>query len=319
MLLNFALIFIGIALLVWSADRFTDGASAFARNMGVSPLIVGLTIVAIGSSAPEIFVSVSASLSGSSGLAVGNAIGSNIANVALVLGVTALIVPLEIESNVLRREFPVLFLVTFIAGFALWDSYLSRLDGMILIAGMFMYLFWIVRTAIKTQRTHTKDAMLEELVGELPDEMSNRKAVIWIAVGLVLLPLSSQILVNGATGIASHFGVSDFIIGLTIVALGTSLPELAASIASVLKGEHELAIGNVIGSNIFNLLVVLGIAGVIKPIAVDEHVLYTDFALMAFLTLVMFFMAYGFRGPGRISRIEGSVLTIIYAAFLFTQ
>ncbi|MBT8449267.1 MAG: calcium/sodium antiporter [Gammaproteobacteria bacterium] len=316
MLLNFALIFIGIALLVWSADRFTDGASAFARNLGVSPLIVGLTIVAIGSSAPEIFVSVSASLSGSSGLAVGNAIGSNIANIALVLGVTALIVPLQIESNVLRREFPVMFLVTFLAGFLLWDGYLSFIDGAVLIFCMFLYLFWMVHTAIKN---HSNDRMLVELVGELPDDMTNKRAALWIVVGLILLPLSSQILVNGATGIAMHFGVSEFVIGLTIVALGTSLPELAASVASVLKGEHELAIGNVIGSNIFNLLAVLGVAGVITPVAIDIDNIVREYSLMVFLTVVMFFMAYGFRGPARISRIEGGILTIIYAVFLFNQ
>lgn len=316
MLLNFALIFIGIALLVWSADRFTDGASALARNLGVSPLIVGLTIVAIGSSAPEIFVSVTASLSDSSNLAVGNAIGSNIANIALVLGVTAMIVPLQIESNVLRREFPVMFLVTFLAGFILFDGYLSFLDGVVLISSMFIYLFWIVRTAIKS---HQNDRMLEELVGELPDDMSNQRASLWLVVGLILLPLSSQILVNGATGIAVHFGVSEFVIGLTIVALGTSLPELAASVASVLKGEHELAIGNVIGSNIFNLLVVLGIAGVITPVTIEADSLVKDYSLMVFLTVVMFFMAYGFKGPGRISRIEGVVLTTIYAVFLFSQ
>jgi len=316
MLLDFALIFIGIALLVWSADRFTDGASAVARNFGVRPLIVGLTIVAIGSSAPEIFVSVTASLSGSAGLAVGNAIGSNIANMALVLGVTAMIVPLEINSNVLRREFPILFAVCFIAGFAMWDQFLSFIDGVVLITGMFFYLFWIVRTGIREQKD---DRMLEELVEELPEQMPNKKAFFWVAVGLVLLPLSSQILVNGATGVANYFGVSEYVIGLTIIALGTSLPELAASIASVLKGEHELAIGNVLGSNIFNLLVVLGLAGLIQPIAFDSSVLYKEYVLMMILTVVMFLMAYGFKGPGRINRIEGIILTAVYVIFLFSQ
>jgi cation:H+ antiporter len=316
MLLHFALIFIGIALLVWSADRFTDGASAIARNLGVSPLIVGLTIVAIGSSAPEIFVSVTASLGGSPGLAIGNAIGSNIANIALVLGVTALISPLEINSKVVRREFPFLILVTLLAGVAMLDGYLNFSDGLLLMLGMVFYLFWIVRTALKSR---ADDPMLEELMEEMPDEMPNKKAVTWVLLGLVLLPLSSQILVNGATGVALEFGVSEFVIGLTIVALGTSLPELAASIASVLKGEHELAIGNVIGSNIFNLLVVLGIAGVIHPAVVDSSVLYKDYALMLFLTIVLLAMAYGFKGPGHINRIEGGVLFTIYVVFLFTQ
>ncbi|MEL0035528.1 MAG: calcium/sodium antiporter [Gammaproteobacteria bacterium] len=316
MLLNFALIFIGIALLVWSADRFTDGASALARNFGVSPLIVGLTIVAIGSSAPEIFVSVTASLADRPGLAIGNAIGSNIANIALVLGVTAIISPLQVNSNVIRREFPILIVITLLAGVALWDGHLSFLDGSLLVGGLFLYLVWIVRTAMKTKQD---DLMLTTLMDELPDGMPTNRAVIWVLIGLILLPLSSQILVNGASGIAVHFGVSEFIIGVTIVALGTSLPELAASIASVLKGEHELAIGNVIGSNIFNILGVLGIAGIIHPISVDQAVLYKDYALMLFLTFVMLVMAYGFLGPGIIKRGEGIILFLIYITFLFTQ
>ena len=316
MLLNFALIFIGIALLVWSADRFTDGASALARNFGVSPLIVGLTIVAIGSSAPEIFVSITASLADSPGLAIGNAIGSNIANIALVLGVTAIITPLQVNSNVIRREFPILIVISLMAGVALWDNYLHFIDGVVLVTGLFFYLFWIVRTAMRTKQ---EDLMLTELMEELPDEMPTKKATIWVLIGLILLPLSSQILVNGATGVALHFGVSEFVIGVTIVALGTSLPELAASIASVLKGEHELAIGNVIGSNIFNILGVLGIAGILAPAAVSETVLYEDYALMLFLTVVMLVMAYGFRGPGSIKRFEGIILFLIYLTFLFTQ
>jgi cation:H+ antiporter len=317
MLLSFALIFIGIALLVWSADRFTDGASAVARNFGVSPLIVGLTIVAMGSSAPEIFVSVTASLADSPGLAIGNAIGSNIANIALVLGLTALVTPLKINSYIIRREFPVLFAVTFVAGVAISDLYLNFLDGVILLVGMFVYLSWLIRLGIQSRGSH--DLMLEELVEELPKVIPNRLAFFWIFVGLIILPVSSQLLVNGATGIAQYFGVSEFTIGITIVALGTSLPELAASIASVLKGEHELAIGNVIGSNIFNLLAVLAIAGVINPTAIDPSVLYSEYALMFFLTIVMFIMAYGFKGPGSIGRLEGGVLFSVYIGFLLMK
>ena len=296
---------------------FTDGASAVARNFGVSPLIVGLTIVAMGSSAPEIFVSVTASLSNSPGLAIGNAIGSNIANIALVLGVTALISPLKIDSNILRREFPVLFAVSFVAGVGISDLYLDYIDGVVLIAGMFVYLIWLIRLGLRSRTSH--DLMLEELIEELPDVMPNNKAFFWLLVGLIMLPMSSHILVNGATGIAQYFGVSDFTIGLTIVALGTSLPELAASVAGVLKGEHELAIGNVIGSNIFNLLAVLGIAGLIRPSPISPSVLYTEYLLMMFLSFVMFIMAYGFKGPGRISRLEGGILFTIYVSFLLMQ
>lgn len=317
MLLNFALIFIGIALLVRSADRFTDGASAVARNFGVSPLIVGLTIVAMGSSAPEIFVSVTASFGNSPGLAIGNAIGSNIANIALVLGVTALVAPLEVNSNIVKREFPVLFAVTTIAGVAISDLYLNFLDGVVLVSGMFVYLFWLVRVSLRSKGEH--DLMLEEMVDELPEAMPNKQAFFWVIMGLILLPLSSQILVNGATNVAQYFGVSDFTIGLTIVALGTSLPELAASVAGVLKNEHELAIGNVIGSNIFNLLAVLGLAAVIKPSPIEASVLYSDFLLMIVLTAMIFFMAYGFRGPGRINRYEGTLLFSIYVGFMLLQ
>ncbi len=317
MLLNFALIFIGIALLVWSADRFTDAASAIARNFGVSPLIVGLTIVAMGSSAPEIFVSVTASLGDSPGLAIGNAIGSNIANIALVLGVTALISPLQIDSNILRREFPVLFAVSFVAGVGISDLYLNFIDGVVLLTGSVVYIYWLVRLGLQSRVE--SDLMLEEIVEELPDSMTNKQAFIWVGIGLIMLPVSSQILVNGATGIAISFGVSDFTIGLTIVALGTSLPELAASVAGVLKGEHELAIGNVIGSNIFNLLVVLGLAAVISPSPIEPSVLYSEYLLMMFLSFVLFIMAYGFKGPGRISRVEGGVLFLVYLGFLMNQ
>ncbi len=317
MLLNFALIFIGIALLVWSADRFTDGASAVARNFGVPPLIVGLTIVAMGSSAPEIFVSVTASLDNSPGLAIGNAIGSNIANIALVLGVTALVAPLKVNSNILKREFPVLFAVSIIAGIGMSDLFLDYYDGIILISGMFVYLIWLVKVSLKSKGQH--DLMLEEMVEELPEAMPNKQAFFWVFIGIILLPMSSQILVNGATNVAQNFGVSDFTIGLTIVALGTSLPELAASVAGVLKNEHELAIGNVIGSNIFNLLAVLGIAGVIKPSPIEEAVFYSDYMLMMVLTIIMFFMAYGFKGPGSINRFEGGVLFFIYLGFLLMQ
>ncbi|MCP4411835.1 MAG: calcium/sodium antiporter [Gammaproteobacteria bacterium] len=317
MLLNFALIFIGIALLVWSADRFTDGASAVARNFGVSPLIVGLTIVAMGSSAPEIFVSVTASFGGSPGLAIGNAIGSNIANIALVLGVTALVAPLQVNSNILKREFPVLFAVTTIAGIAISDLYLDFMDGVILISGMFVYLFWLVRISLRSK--DEKDLMLEEMVDELPEVMPNKQAFTWVITGLIMLPLSSQILVSGATNVAIYFGVSEFTIGLTIVALGTSLPELAASVAGVLKNEHELAIGNVIGSNIFNLLAVLGLSAVIHPSPIEASVFYSDYLLMIVLTAMIFFMAYGFRGPGRINRFEGGLLFSIYIGFLLLQ
>ena len=325
MLENFALIIVGISLLVWSADRFTDGAAAIARNFGVSKLIVGLTIVAIGSSSPEIFVSLTDSLKScapealSCGpqVAIGNAIGSNITNVALVLGITALVRPLLVNSSTLKREIPILFGVTFLAYAFLWDLKLSHLEGFLLLATLAVYFFWLVRVGIKSR--DKKDPMLQEIVDELPDKMSNGKAIFWVSIGLLLLVASSKILINGAVGIAQALNVSETIIGLSIVALGTSLPELAASVAGVLKNEHEIAIGNVIGSNIFNLLAVLGIPATIAAPYIEKEILTIDYPVMLGLTLSMAIMAYGIRGPGKINRIEGSVLLAVFIGYYITR
>ncbi len=314
MLFDFALIIIGIALLVWSADRFTDGAAAVARNFGVSPLIVGLTIVAIGSSAPEIGVSVTATLKDGGTLAIGNAIGSNITNIALVLGVTALVMPLHVNSDTIKREFPILFGVILLSYALIKDFVLTPGDTVILLVSLCAYIGWLIRAGMKSRKI--ADPMLEELVDELPETMSNLKASIWIVVGIVLLPVSSDILVTGAVNIAKAFDVSELVIGLTIIAIGTSLPELAASIAGVLKNEHELAIGNVLGSNIFNLLVVMSIPG-FAVTHLDEVVIYRDYAVMVGLSILMLIMAYGFKGPGKINRWNGAFLVILFIGYQF--
>lgn len=304
----------GISLLVWSADRFTDGAAAIARNMGISPLIVGLTIVAMGSSAPEVIVSINASLKGTPGLAIGNAIGSNIANIAMVLGISALVCPLKVQSETLKREIPILFGFMLLVFVLLVDLTLSFNDGLILIISLAGYLVWLTKAAAKTR---TKpDLMLKEIIEELPDQMPTGRAIFWVVVGLVLLQMSSNILVLGATNIAHQYHVSDFVIGITIIAVGTSLPELAASVTGVLKGEHELAIGNVIGSNIFNLLAVLGIPGLINGAILEPEVLHLDYALMFGLTVAMSIMAWGRRdAPGEISRLEGGILLTCFIAY----
>lgn len=311
---DFALIILGIALLVWSADRFTDGAAAIANNFGISPLIIGLTIIAIGSSAPEILVSFTAALSNSPEIAVGNALGSNIANIAFVVGLTALVRPLAVESNILRREFPVLFLVSITAGIVLFDGVLNWIDGLILMIGLVVYILWLVRTA-KNANPKEKDNIVDELLEEMPESMSTGKAILYVAAGGILLAISSRILVFSASNIAIQLGVSELIVGLTVIALGTSLPELAASIAGVMKNEHEMAIGNVIGSNIFNLLAVLGIPGLFSVVALEDSVFYRDYLLMLALTTTLFVLAYGFNKPGRINRIEGSLLFITYLAY----
>ncbi|MEM9102123.1 MAG: calcium/sodium antiporter [Pseudomonadota bacterium] len=316
MILNFALIILGIALLVWAADRFTDGAAAVARNFGVSPMIIGLTIIAIGSSAPEIIVSIVAAFNGEPELAIGNALGSNITNIAFVVGITAFILPLQVESKVIKREFPILFLVTITAGLLMSDLQLTTFDGIVLLVTLVIYIAWLITIGIQSSKAKEQDRMIEELVDELPDSMSNQKAAGLIVIGAILLGISSQILVYGATQIAREFGVSELIIGLTIVALGTSLPELAASVAGVLKNDHEMAIGNIIGSNIFNLLAVLGIPGIIASTQLESTVVYRDFLVMFALTVALFLMAYGLRGPGRINRLEGGVLAAAYVGYL---
>ncbi len=315
MLLSFAMVISGISLLVWSADRFTDGAAAIARNFGISPLIVGLTIVAMGSSAPEIVVSINAAFNNTPGLAIGNAIGSNVANVGLVLGIASIVTPLHVQSATLKREIPVLFGVMVLAFVLLMDLEISHLDGIILLSSLVLYLAWLTISVIHS-RNKKKDLMLEEIIEELPEEMPTWRATCWVLVGLLLLQVSSKLLVMGATEIASSMGVSDFLIGVTIVAVGTSLPELAASITGVLKGEHELAIGNVIGSNIFNLLAVLGVPAIITLVEVNQTVLIIDYAFMFGLTIAVCFMAWGSKDkPGEITRLEGSVLLALFIGY----
>ncbi len=314
-----AMIVAGIFLLVWSADKFTDGAAAIANNFGVSPLIIGLTIVAIGSSAPEMVISLNAALDGVGSLAVGNAIGSNIANVGMVLGITALISPLTVQSETLKREIPVLFAMMVLAFILMLDESIDSLDASILFIVLAGYLIWLIRIALGSR--NKDDSMLEEIIDEMPEAMSTKLAIFWVTVGLIILQLSSKLLVYGATEIAHSFGISKFVIGATIVAVGTSLPELAACISGVKKGEHELAIGNIIGSNIFNLLAVLGIPGFITFQYIDKHVLYIDYIYMVILTVIFSVMAYGERNqPGKISRFEATVLLllfIVYQAYQF--
>ena len=304
----------GFVLLTWSADRFVVGASALAYNLNIPPLIIGLTIVSLGTSAPEILVSGVASLQGNSGLAIGNALGSNITNIALILGITALIMPLNVHSSIVRRELPVLLGVMLLALMLLLDGSLGRLDGIILLTGIPFMLAWMAHIGMKEKSSH--DPMSEEFADEVPTDMTMAKAGFWTLVGALCLVASSKILVWGAVSIAQAIGVSDLVIGLTIVALGTSLPELAASVMSVLKNEHDIAIGNVIGSNIFNLLAVLGLPGLLSPGPVDAAVLTRDYPVMIGLTVALFIMAYGFRGrPGRLNRIEGALLVTAFVGY----
>jgi len=305
----------GLILLVWGADRLVAGASATARNLGVSPMIIGLTVIAFGTSAPEMIVSSVAAYQGKPGLAVGNAIGSNIANIGLILGITALIYPLRVESNTLKREYPQLMLIMIACFVMAIDLHFSRLEGWTLLSGLTLLVLWMVRLGMKKE---PEDPLAKEFEAEIPADMPTSIALLWTLVGLIVLPLSSHFLVEGALAIARWLEVSETIIGLTIVALGTSLPELAASLTSALRKEDDLAIGNVIGSNMFNILGVLGIAAVIKPDTFEASILQQDIPIMFLFTILLFFMAYGIRGPGRISRRSGGLLLILYIVYQIT-
>ncbi len=314
MLMSFVAIAVGFVLLVWGAERFVLGASATARGFGVSPLIVGLTIVGFGTSAPELLVSGVAAWNGNPGLAVGNALGSNITNIALVLGVAALVTPLTVQSQTLQRELPVLLMIMAVVLVLLFDQELTRGDGLLLLLGMALMIYWLVRLGLRSR----SDPMTGEYDAEMPAQMTVSRALMWLFLGMVVLFVGSRLLVTGAVAIAVDLGVSDLIIGLTIIAIGTSLPELAATVMSAIRNEHDIAIGNVIGSNMFNLLGVMGLPGVIAPTSLSPEVLYRDYAIMVGLTVALFIMAYGFRGGhGRINRIEALVLVSVYGGYLY--
>ncbi len=304
----------GFVALTWGADRFVVGAAATARSLGVPTLVIGLTVVGFGTSAPEILVSAMAALQGNTSLAIGNALGSNITNIALVLGATALIAPLAVHSSVLRREFPVLMAIMLFTLALLTDGRLDRHDGVLLLAGLAVMLYWMVNLGLRARRN---DPIRSEYAAEIPEAMPLGRALLWLLLGLVVLLLSARLLVWGAVEVATVLGVSDLVIGLTVVAIGTSLPELAASVVSALRDEHDIAIGNIIGSNMYNLLAVLGLPALIHPAAFPPEVLMRDYPVMIVLTLGLFAAAYGFRGQGRITRGEGGLLLAAFVGYQY--
>ena len=314
MTLAFCAIVFGLALLVWSADRFVEGSAATAGHFGMPPLLIGMVIVGFGTSAPEMVVSAIAASQGNPGIALGNAYGSNITNIALILGLTALIKPITVQSQVLRKELPILLLVTALAVWQLWDGSITRTDGIVLLAVFAVLMTWTVRVGMR----HKPDTLGEEVAQELSGaETPLRRGILWLVVGLVLLVVSSRILVWGAVVVAQAFEVSDLVIGLTVIAIGTSLPELAASLVAVRRGEHDIALGNILGSNLFNTLAVVGIAGTITPVTVGPEVLTRDVLVMVVLSVSLFFMGYGIRGrPGRINRFEGLALLACYVGYI---
>lgn len=312
MLLNIVEVIGGLVLLIWGADRFVHGAAAAARNLGVAPLLIGLTVVAFATSAPEILVSIVAALRGEPDLAFGNAIGSNIANIGLVLGATAIIRPIELRSATLRREMPALLAVSLLTVSLFLDTFLSRIDGFVMLTGLIIVMIWLARLGMRSAAT---DPMAEDYAAEIPQHVSMRAAILWLVLGLASLLMGAELLVDGAIEIARALGVSEVVIGVTLVAIGTSLPELAVSLVSALKGEYGLAIGNIVGSNIFNLLAVIGIAAAIEPSAVAPSVLSLHIFVMVGFTLVLFAMTYDYDGKNNLSRLEGIALLVAYVAY----
>ena len=315
MILNYLGILSGLSLLVYGADRFVDGAAHIARYLGMPPLLIGLTIVGMATSAPEILVGIVAALEGKTEIAIGNAIGSNIANIGLVLGLTVMLMPVTIASQTLKREFFVMVLAILLAFGLMWDQNLSHLDAVFLLVGVVAAILSVIVLSKKSAPT---DPLLSEFESELPDkspEKSNiRRSIFLFFLGLGLLLGGAYLLVECAIIVAKHFGLSDLVIGLTIIAIGTSLPELAASITAVKKNEADIAIGNVIGSNMFNMLAVIGIPGMIHATDFDSVVLHRDFPIMIGLTLLMGWMVF-IRGAGKFDRAEGAILFLCFIAY----
>lgn len=303
---------LGLTLLIWSADRFLTGSASVARHFHMPPLLIGMVIVGFGTSAPEMVVSALSAYQGNPGIALGNAYGSNITNIGLILGLTAMISPIAVHSRVLRKELPILAVVTALAAWQLWDGEITRFDAVLLLGVFAGLIAWTIWQGMRKKA----DPMGMEISLELEVRaMPLRRAIFWLVAGLAMLIVSSRILVWGAVEIAHGFGVSDMIIGLTIVAVGTSLPELASSIIATRRGEADIALGNVLGSNLFNTLAVVGIAGTIHPMSVGPEVFSRDILVMAALTVSLFIIGYGFRGPGRINRFEGGALLGCYIGY----
>ncbi len=313
MLLIIMTLLIGLILLIWSADRFITGSVAIASHFGLSPLLIGLTLVALGTSAPEMIVSIIAALNGNPNLGIGNAIGSNITNIGLVLGITALCLPLKVHASVYRRDLPMLFAIMVGSGLLLINGYFSRLDGALLLLGLLGLLAWLTYLSVKTQ-PHTPP----ELHGERPAfrKIPFWRGVMWFLIGLAVLLVSARILVSGAVSLAQLLGVSDLVIGLTVIAIGTSLPELAASLTGVIKKHHDIAIGNVLGSNMFNLLGVLAFPGLLAPGRLEPAVLTRDYPVMLGMTVLLMLLAFRLHKEKRLNRVGGAVLLLGYGGYL---
>ncbi|AKA38358.1 calcium/sodium antiporter [Yersinia ruckeri] len=313
MFLAIALLIVGLVLLVYGADRLVYGAAVLARSLGVPPLIIGMTIVGIGTSLPELIISVTAALNGQTDMAVGNVIGSNITNLLLIVGCAALIRPLTVRSEILQRELPLMLVVTVLCGFILTDNYLSQWDGVILLTSAAAFITLMLKI---TRLAHKEgnDILTREQLSELPQDSSNTVACLWLVLAFIILPLSAKIVIDNATVIARFFGLSELVIGLTVIAIGTSLPELATSIAGALKGEDDMAIGNIIGSNIFNIVIVLGVPALLSPGAINSEALQRDYWVMLIVSVIFTLLCLGRKQ--RIGHLAGALLLCGFIAYL---
>ncbi|WP_417330200.1 calcium/sodium antiporter [Halomonas cupida] len=307
----------GLILLVWSAERFVGGAAATSARLGLSPLLIGMLVIGFGTSAPELTVSALAAAQGNPGLALGNAYGSNIANIGLILGLVALISPLVVHTSVIRRELPVLGVATVVSALMMLGGVLERWEGGLLLLGLAAFMAFSIVSSIGSPKPAEEDALAGDTLSEIDAQgMTLKQGILWTVVGLVLLVVSSRILVWGAVDIAQALGVSDLIIGLTVVAVGTSLPELASSLSALRRNEHDLVLGNVVGSNLFNTLGVVGLASLISPIDVGHEVLFRDWTMMTAMTVLMAVFALGWKGrQGRINRLEGAALLAMFIGY----
>lgn len=312
MMLSAAAILVGLLLLFWGADRLVIGAGATARNFGVSPVLIGLVIVGFATSAPEMLISAVASMDNAPALAVGNALGSNIANLGMVLGVAVVLSPLAVKSQTLRLEFPAVLAATALAYMLFLDSDLSRIDAALLLLALAILTVWLVVLGLKSS---VFDPLRAEYADEFSDEITASKAAFWLVIGLITLLVGAELMVNGATDAARRMGVSELVLGVTVVAVGTSLPELAVAVSGALKRECDLVLGNVLGSNIFNLLGVIGIAGAIQPHELANSVVTLHYPLMGAMTLAVFILAYNRRTTVQLTRPIGAVLLVTFLTY----
>ncbi|AOM42154.1 calcium/sodium antiporter [Xenorhabdus hominickii] len=312
MFLTIVLLITGFILLVYGSDRLVYGAAVFARSLKIPPFVIGLIIMGIGTSLPELMVSVTATLDGLPDMAVGNAIGSNITNLLLITGAAAFIRPITVKSDILRREVPLMLLITAFAGYLLSSNYLSRLDGIMLLLSALFFISLMLKMTASSQHNGV-DSYTQEQNSELPVEGNKGIALLWVVLGLIILPISTRMVIDNATVIARIYGVSELIIGLTILAVGTSLPELATVIAAAIKGENDMAMGNIVGSNVFNTTLVLGVPAILSPSVISPDAFSRDFWVM--MAASVLFTVFCLGRKHRLNRLNGILLLGCFIAY----